>query len=166
MANKQPTGRFLLKALPVAAVFGFAALYITDRYSVGIDPQESTCLPWRIFVIDKADKAVVRGEIYAFRSQSMEPFFKNGTQVIKYADGTPGDKVLVTEKDISVNGQQVGTGLDLAVKLKRPAGRYVREEIIPAERFWFMGRTHDSFDSRYWGYVSQNDIVGKAYPIW
>lgn len=166
MKNKQSTARFLMKALPIAAVFSAAALYLTDRYSIGIDPQASTCLPWRVFVVDKHDKVMVRGEIYAFKSQSMEPFFKNGTQVIKYADGVPGDRVKVTESEVTVNGVLVGEGVALSEKLKKPPSRYVREEIVPPAKFWFMGRTKDSFDSRYWGYVGSADIIGRAYPIW
>lgn len=166
MKSKQSTGRFLLRALPITAVFAAGALYLTNRYSVGIDPQANTCLPWRVFVIDKHDQTMERGEIYAFKSQSMEPFFKNGTQIIKVADGLPGDKVKVTTEHVTVNGSVVGDGVALSEKLKKPPTRFVREEIVPQDKFWFMGKTVDSFDSRYWGYVAKSSIVGRAYPIW
>jgi len=166
MKSKQPIGLFLLKALPLTVVVSLAALYLTDRYSIGIDPQENTCLEWRVFAIDRYDTAVERGEIFAFRSGAMEPFFRNGTQVIKVADGVPGDRVQVGLEQVTVNGAQVGEGLALSQKLKRPPSRYVRDEIVPDGNYWFMGKTEDSFDSRYWGYVPSEDIIGKAYPLW
>lgn len=166
MNKKVPIHKFLLKALPLTAILGGGAYYLTDRYSIGVDPQEKTCLQWRVFVIDKYEREIVRGEIYAFRSESMDPYFKDGSQVIKVADGIPGDRVKVTTEKTFVNDKVVGEGLLLNKKLKKPKSRFVREEVVPQDKFWFMGRSLDSFDSRYWGYVSKSNIVGRAYPIW
>ncbi|MFD1690653.1 S26 family signal peptidase [Azotobacter chroococcum] len=38
--------------------------------------------------------------------------------------------------------------------------------MIEADRYWFFGRTADSFDSRYWGSVASHQIIGRAYPLW
>ncbi len=57
-------------------------------------------------------------------------------------------------------------GVLLAKRLGKPASRYRRDEIVPADQLWFMGTSLDSFDSRYWGYVRKVDVLGRAYPIW
>jgi conjugal transfer pilin signal peptidase TrbI len=166
MSKRLPLHLFLLKAVPLTAVLSIGAYYLADRYSVGVDPQKNTCLPWRVFIVDKHDKSVNRGEIFAFRSTSMDPFFKDGTQVIKVVEGVPGDRVTVTKSKVTVNGNQVGEGLLLSKKIRKQESRFVRDEFVPDNSFWFMGRTKDSFDSRYWGYVPKDQIVGKAYPLW
>ncbi|MBW9241020.1 signal peptidase I [Pseudomonas carnis] len=158
--------KFILKAFPLSVAMAVAALYVTSRYEIGIDPQKNTCLNWRVFVVDRYDTKVDRDKIYAFRSTQMEPFFPNGTKIIKYVRGIPGDRVTVGKEVISVNGTSRGEGLLLAARLGKPENRYIRDEIIPENMFWFMGTSHDSFDSRYWGYVSSSDVVGRAYPIW
>lgn len=157
---------FALKAIPVALIAGGLAFYLTTRYSIGVDPQENTCLPWRVFIIDKQDVLPERGAIFAFKAKDLRPYFPQGTHMIKVIDGVPGDLVKVTAEQVFVNGQEVGAGLLLSKALKRPPGRYVREEIVPNSKFWFMGKTVDSYDSRYWGYVSESDLIGRAYPIW
>lgn len=167
--SRAPNGSykaFALKAIPIAIVVGGLAYYASSRYSIGIDPQENTCLPWRVFVIDKKDVDPERGAIFAFRAKDLRPFFKEGTHMIKVIDGLPGDRVQVTQEKVLVNGIEVGVGLSLAKPLKRSPGRYVREEIVPESKYWFMGKTPDSYDSRYWGYVSTDDLIGRAYPIW
>lgn len=158
--------RFLLKALPFSLLAAGAGWYATSRYEIGIDPQRNTCLDWRVFLIDRYDQDVERDAIYAFRSTQMEPFFRNGTKVIKYVRGVPGDRVTVTPERVTINGESQGQGLLLAKRLGKPAGRYRRDEIVPADQLWFMGTSLDSFDSRYWGYVSKVDVLGRAYPIW
>ena len=102
----------------------------------------------------------------AFKAKDLRPYFQPGTHMIKVIDGLPGDLVKVTKEQVLVNGSPVGEGLQLSKPLKRPEGRFVREEIVPDSKYWFMGKTLDSFDSRYWGYVSKDDLIGRAYPVW
>lgn len=166
MSDKKSSMAFLAKAMPLTICLSLGAYYLTDRYSIGIDPQENTCLEWRVFIVDKHDQVVERGGIYSFSSRSMEPHFKNGTTIIKVADGVPGDRVQVSLEQVTVNGEIVGQGLLLSDKLKKPKSRYARDEFVPKDHYWFMGKTSDSFDSRYWGYVAKQDIIGKAYPVW
>ncbi|RJX72632.1 signal peptidase I [Pseudomonas sp. LS-2] len=164
MANKHL--RFLLRALPLTVVMVAAALYATTRYEIGIDPQKNTCLDWRVFVVDRFDTEVERDKIYAFKSTQMEPFFRNGTKIIKYVRGVPGDQIKVSEMNVLVNGLEQGRGLMLAERLNKPNSRFVREEVVPDGKLWFMGTSKDSFDSRYWGYAATSDVIGRAYPIW
>ncbi|WP_095158196.1 S26 family signal peptidase [Pseudomonas sp. Irchel 3E13] len=158
--------RFLVRALPLTLVMVGGSLYATTRFGIGVDPQKNTCLDWRVFLIDKHNTVVERDSIYAFRSTQMEPFFKNGTTIIKYARGVAGDRVAVNDSKVLINGKEQGAGLLLSDALGMPKSRYIRDEIIPGHKYWFMGTSNDSFDSRYWGYVMESDVIGKAYPLW
>nr|WP_232422448.1 S26 family signal peptidase [Methylosarcina fibrata] len=56
-------------------------------------------------------------------------------------------------------------GLPLAEKLRKPLSVFKRDETIPAAAYWVTGLTPKSFDSRYWGYVYDHQVIGRAYAI-
>lgn len=166
--NRGPlTGAFLLKGILLAALLSASIVGVTHRFTLAIATQEYLCLPpYRIWVIDKWDKEPVRGEIFAFKSQGLTPVFADGTTIVKVLEGMPGDTADVDPKQTTINGVVVGTGLQVATDLGLSPERYVRSGVIEQGRYWFFGKTSDSFDSRYWGSVGGEEILGKAYPIW
>jgi conjugal transfer pilin signal peptidase TrbI len=77
----------------------------------------------------------------------------------------PGDEVEVTREQTTVNGAPVGEGLALAGTLGRQVSAFARTERVPDGHYFFMGRSHDSYDGRYWGYVAADQIVGRAMKL-
>lgn len=167
-AGRPPlSARFLIKGSILSLVLAGAIVGLAQRYSIAIAPQEYLCLPpYRIWIIDKFDREPVRGKIFAFSSQGLGPIFDDGTTIVKVLEGMPGDQVKVELDQTTINGQVVGTGLEVAIEQNVDPQRYVREGVIDAGRYWFFGKTSDSFDSRYWGSVQGDQIAGRAYPVW
>ena len=147
----------------VAVVAAPASYYLMNRYQIAIDPQNNQCLPpYRIYLVDKFDKTPVRGEPFAFTSQYIREYGKG----IKMVDAVAGDVVSVTSEETTVNGSMVGEELRLAKESGHSEKELTRTGIIPEGRIWLMGRTKLSFDSRYWGSVPTEHILGRAYPLW
>ncbi len=151
-------------ALLVLAVLG---LYLGARFRVGIDSQVHKCLPpYSVWLIDRYDRALVRGATYGFfAGDAMAPFFGPGQRVVKRLRGLPGDQVTVTSERTTVNGVTVGTGLALAAALHQPPEAFARQVKLPSDAVWVMGDTPDSFDSRYWGPLPIVQIRGRAYAL-
>lgn len=167
LARKRLSVSFLTKGAVLSAALACGVVLLASRFSVAIAVQASLCLPpHRVWIIDKQDKNPVRGEIFAFKSKGLGPVFADGTTIVKVLEGMPGDAVKVEAEATSVNGRIVGHGLAVAEQHGVPPQRYVREGRIEDGRYWFFGRTPDSFDSRYWGSVAEDQIVGRAYPLW
>lgn len=163
---------FLLKAAIVTAVVLAATGYFRANYRIGIATQASTCLPgWRVFLVDLNDRRPSRGDVYAFRASGIEVqldghrFFPDGTLLAKEVAGMPGDLISVTEATTSVNGTPKGQGLALSRTLKREPKSFVRDAQVPVGHYFFMGRTYDSYDGRYWGYVRADQIIGRAIKL-
>jgi conjugal transfer pilin signal peptidase TrbI len=157
-------------ALRTAVIFAASAACVwgfSTRYQVGVDGQrDPLCLPYRVFLIDKWDKDLERGELFAFRTMTMEPFVANGTTVIKTLRGMPGDEIRV-DGEVYVNGVWYGELLDGHLqKIGKSAADLVRVQIVPPGHLFAMGEHPRSYDSRYWGFVEQELVVGRAYGLW
>ncbi|PSB10023.1 signal peptidase I [Pleurocapsa sp. CCALA 161] len=82
---------------------------------------------------------------------------------IKRVIGLPGDKVEIQNGRVSVNN------IPLRENYLEASSNYQwGPEIVPAESYLVLGdNRNDSYDSRYWGFVPRNNIIGKAvFRFW
>jgi conjugal transfer pilin signal peptidase TrbI len=161
------TTRFLARALPTLAVVLALGAYLGVRFGIGIDDQAQRCLPpYRVFLIDREDREMLRGGLVAFRALGLAPHFPDGTVVVKEVAALPGDRVEITPAALHVNGAVRAGGLALARTLGRTPEAFARTVTVPAEHLFVLGRTGDSFDSRYWGPLPQERLLGRAYALY
>lgn len=162
------------QAIVVTGLFMWLLSLVHERYwpIVAIDYSSGPrCLDPRFFWVNVGDRRVGRGDYVVFRSRGMGPFYPDGTLVIKRVAGVAGDHVVVSPQGVWVNSVYQGglTHVEQGGKLWKlghRAGEYQRDEQVPLNRWWVMGTNPRSFDSRYWGYVANEQIVGRARAIW
>ena len=135
-----------------------------------------------------------RGDVVVFRYPGAFPGDpETGTDYIKRIIGLPGDRIRVVEDQVTVNDQAVtylpagyytgsgsaanNTGTALVEErlpgrthlvLDLPGTPYPPGEwTVPAGHYFAMGDNRDfSKDSRDWGFVPEQNLVGRAMLIW
>lgn len=108
-----------------------------------------------------------RGDVVVFRFPK-----DRSVDYIKRVIGTPGDTVEIREKKVYINGEPIE---DPYAHISTPsvlnANASPRDNfgpvLVPDDRIFVMGDNRDnSYDSRFWGFVDQKDILGKAFILY
>ncbi len=95
-----------------------------------------------------------RGDVIVFR-YPLDP----DRDFIKRIIGVPGDRVRVVEGIVYVND----VALDEDYITDRPGRDLEEERVVPPENYFVLGDNRaNSSDSRRWGFVPEENIIGKA----
>ncbi len=110
-------------------------------------------------------KPVERGDVVVFESPvSKEKDF------IKRVIGTPGDEVMIKAGFVFVNGTRLDESEYLTSDVRTYAGAFIKEggpEVIPPNNYFVLGDNRNfSSDSREWGFVSSDKIIGKSFLVY
>lgn len=129
-----------------------------------------------------------RGDVLVFRYPE-DP----RQDYIKRVVGVPGDTVVYHKKQLFINGEPVAqthlgsyqtngtgrgmTGADMfkenlatvehEILVMKTRPRHDMKTVVPEGQYFVMGDNRDnSNDSRAWGFVPEENLVGKAFMIW
>ncbi|THB77875.1 MAG: signal peptidase I [Desulfobulbaceae bacterium] len=108
-----------------------------------------------------------RGDVIVFRFPE-----DNSIDYIKRVVGIPGDRIEIVNKSLIVNGKKVeDPHASFTNTINLPPNVSPKDNygpvVIPDGKLFVMGDNRDnSYDSRFWGYVDNNEILGKAIIIY
>lgn len=116
-------------------------------------------------LIDKVSfkiNGISRGDIVVFHAP---PASRLDEVMIKRVIGLPGDTISIKEGIVYINGAP----LDEPYELEKPREDF-KAFTVPEGSFFVMGdNRNNSFDSRFWGVVPTDLVIGKAlvrfYPL-
>lgn len=137
-------------------------------------------------VVDNGTPA--RGDVVVFR-YPRDP----STPFIKRVVGLPGDKIVYRDRklfinDVQVEQESIGTYVGLKSAAMHTGAKLIEEDlsgrtheillsnsghnpsfsgVVPTGNYFVLGDNRDnSRDSRYWGFVPDENLVGRAFMIW
>jgi len=110
-----------------------------------------------------------RGDVVVFKAPPSEPCAEEECEYIKRVIGIPGDRVMVKEGKVYLNGQLLDQKF-LPDSFVSEAGSFAQEgveRVVPAGHYLCFGdnRSH-SRDGREFGTIKKDLIVGKAFFIY
>ena len=155
---------------------------LVNKYQYGI---RVPVINKKIFDIDKPDY----GDVMVFRFPH-----DNAVNFIKRVVGLPGDSVVYENKQITINGEVVAQNVEGDYVIDSGPNSKIQSRLlsesftsgenhqilhddrrttrtlvfkIPKDSYFVLGDNRDySNDSRFWGFVPEENIIGKAFFIW
>jgi len=107
-----------------------------------------------------------RGDVVIFKAPSTEPCAADECEYIKRIIGVPGDRVMVKEGQVYLNGKLLDQTF-LPSGVVTVEGEYAKEgeeEIVPSGEYLCFGDNREhSRDGREFGPIKKELIVGKAF---
>ncbi len=113
---------------------------------------------------------VKRGDVIIFKFP-LDP----SKNYVKRAIGLPGDEIDVRDKKVYVNGKLSNEPYvihkDSGICKDPWHEYYIRDQYgpikVPSDSLFMMGDNRDSsYDSRYWGFVPAENIIGEAFFLY
>jgi len=174
-------------AVPWIAVttFTFAIAVMFRPYVIPTGAMEDTLLVGDHLLVPRVGAHVPhRGDIVVF------PYPVERTQTfVKRVIGIPGDRVRIANKEVYLNGKKLTEPYayhktsytdsyrdnfpsDPNLNVDRRATEMLRDHVVngeievPPGNFFVLGDNRDnSLDSRYWGFVPADDIIGEPWIV-
>jgi signal peptidase I len=113
-------------------------------------------------MVEKISRDIKRGDIVVFKPT---PQSGQKDDLVKRVIGMPGDTVEVKAAKLYINGEPQNEPY-----LKERMITDYKSFTVPPDSYFMMGdNRNNSFDSRYWGAVPKENLIGKAifcyYPF-
>ena len=169
---------YALTALVAVTLALAIQAFLVKPYLIPSVSMANTLMPGQRVLVDRFVyhyRTVHRGDIIVFRW----PGHENETPLIKRVVGLPGDRLALRNGQLLVNGKQLpesyvrrvhgaaeqtlpafeGSGIE-AWSLANPY-------TVPPGHYFVMGDNRtESNDSRYWGTVPRDNIIGRAFFVY
>jgi signal peptidase I len=173
---RKSTVREYFESIVITAIIAlFATTYVIQAFKIPTGSMESNLLIGDHLLVNKfvyglqdgvlskilPYRMPKRGDVIVFK-------YPNSPEVayVKRLMGMPGDKLEMTGRTLYINGQPLKEDYTQYIdpgSVKEHFGPYN----VPKDQYFAMGDNRDnSMDSRYWGFVPRDYILGKALVIY
>jgi signal peptidase I len=155
MPRQKSLLRTILEPLAVAVALGVAVRSAMHIYAIPSRSMAPTLLPGdQIVVTSYFRGAPARGHVIVFE--------RDGELLVKRVIGVPGDLVDSRLGRVRIGGYT----LSEPYVLRAAASGAIEAQVIPADAYYVLGDNRDdSADSRVWGVVRRERIVGRARMV-
>ncbi len=149
--------REILETLILTAIIFLGVRVLVQNYKVEGFSMEPTLNDGQYLLINKIGthfQPPKRGDIIVF-----EYPLDTSKSFVKRVIGLPGDTVEVRDHDTIVDGKVISEPY-----IKAPANSFFPPTVVPPHEYFVMGdNRNNSSDSRSWGMLPENDLIGTAW---
>jgi len=173
---RKSTVREYFESLVVTAIIAlFATTFVVQAFKIPTSSMESNLLVGDHLLVNKfvyglhsgflsrliAYKEPQRGDVIVFKYPN-DP----ETAYVKRVIGMPGDKIEMIGRTIHVNGEALKEDYTQYIEPDSIYSHYGPFQVPPGQYFAMGDNRDNSQDSRYWGPVPREYLLGKALVIY
>lgn len=151
-------------AITLTVVFLIASVIVVAQTRYTFCVQYDRSVYFNLGLLDKYNRTPTKGDYYAFMFYAVQNE-RYGQQFVKKVGCVEGEHLYNVGRKFYCNGQYVGTAKEKDKK-GNPAPLYNYNGIIEKGKFFAVGEMIDSYDSKYWGVVDNNWVIGKVIKLW
>lgn len=156
----RPDRRKRLKTAFVVAALVTAFSFTVPRcFCFALPKSLNHWLFWKV-----REKGEIRRGDYVLYDHSDKATGWKSLRMIKLVACNEGDILSVVDKKFYCNGAYLGKAKDKALN-GTPLQSFVWEGPVPKGKILALGEHRDSYDSRYYGFISKSKILCKACPV-
>lgn len=85
--------------------------------------------------------------------------------LIKQVGCRPGEKLTIENRQVSCQGMPLGEQLETDGQ-GRQLPRFTYDGIVPPGKYFMIGSHERSYDSRYFGFIDEQQFRYRALPLW
>lgn len=143
----------------IIAIMGLI-VFLQFFVTIGINITDS--IPQKVFLIIKGISPS-KGDFVAFRFQGSR-YYKKGKTFIKILVGKECDRVETIGRQVILNKLLIAIAKDKDLEGNR-IEPFKYKGVIPPGKMLVLGISKDSYDSRYFGFIDKEQIIGRAIAL-
>lgn len=148
----------------ILAIIAHGVYILKQSYMIGFSATPS--LPYSVFLVDKKDTKFLKNNLIVFSYPGKDIYnYKHGNQFVKVVSCMPNE-LLQTNNNFEYfcNGQKISQAQFVDSKGEK-LPHFVFNGPIPKDNYFVLGTHLKSWDSKYWGFVSKDRIIGTAKGV-
>lgn len=138
------------------------AFAVQSRYRLVFQYDHS--VDFRLAYVDQNKKDIDKGDYFAFRFLAVPEDSRYGQTFIKKLACLEGDHLSNVGRDFYCNGQYVGRAKEYSREGK-PLPVFHYDGPVPPGLLFGVGEVPASYDSKIWGFIRQEWVVGTVHRI-